>query len=198
MITIQGKLPRKLYVACSGGVDSMAALHFLSRNHDVTALHLNHNEGNSNSAEQLVTIYCEVNAIPLVTKKVNTARPAGVSLEEFWRNERYALFHSLDSTVITAHTLDDCVETWVWSSLHGEGKIIPYSKRNVVRPFRLNDKRQFINWAKKHNLSWVEDSSNADLSLTRNYIRTVMMPHILQVNPGISTVIRKKVKQSYV
>jgi tRNA(Ile)-lysidine synthase len=198
MITLQGKLPRQLCVAVSGGVDSLAALHFLSRNHDVTALHINHNEGNADSAEQLVTTYCEANAISLISKRVNTTRPTGCSLEEFWRNQRYELFHSIKQLVVTAHTLDDAVETWIWSSLHGAGKIIPYANRNVIRPFRLTDKRQFISWANRNNLVWVEDSSNADLSLTRNYIRTVMMPHVLQVNPGISTVIKKKVKLDYV
>lgn len=198
MITLQGKLPRQLYVACSGGVDSLAALHFLSRNHDVTALHVNHAEGNSDSAEQLVTSYCDANAISLIVKRVNIARPASCSLEEFWRNERYELFHSIKQPVVTAHTLDDCVETWLWSSLHGNGKIIPYANRNVIRPFRLTDKRQFVNWALRNNIPWVEDSSNADLSLSRNYIRHVMMPQVLFINPGISTVIKKKVKLDYV
>jgi tRNA(Ile)-lysidine synthase len=197
MITFQGKLPRQLCVAVSGGVDSLAALHFLSIKHDVTALHINHTEGNSDSAENLVTTYCEANAIPLISKRVNTARPASCSLEEFWRNERYELFHSMKQPVVTAHTLDDCVETWVWSSLHGIGKIIPYANRNVIRPFRLTPKRQFVNWATRNNLVWVEDESNADLSLARNYIRQVMMPHVLAINPGISTTIKKKVKQDY-
>ena len=42
MIKLQGKLPRKIYVACSGGIDSMAALDFLKRNHDVFVLYFNH------------------------------------------------------------------------------------------------------------------------------------------------------------
>jgi len=198
MITLQGKLPRKLCVAVSGGVDSMAALHFLSRNHDVTALHVNHNEGNSDDAENLVSTFCRSNSIKLTISRITSARPLRTSLEEFWRNERYALFHSISDTIVTAHTLDDSVETWIWSSMHGTGKIIPYSNRNVVRPFMMNRKQQFINWAERNKLPWVEDSSNADLSLTRNYIRNVIMPNVLQVNPGIHSTIRKKVKQQYV
>jgi asparagine synthetase B (glutamine-hydrolysing) len=38
MIKIQGKLPRSVYVACSGGADSMAIVDFLSRNHDVEVI----------------------------------------------------------------------------------------------------------------------------------------------------------------
>jgi tRNA(Ile)-lysidine synthetase-like protein len=198
MITLQGKLPRKIYVACSGGVDSLAALHFLSRNHDVTALHVNHNEGNSDDSEDVVRALCADLGCGFSSKRITATRPTRCSLEEFWRNERYNLFHSINDTVVTAHTLDDAIETWIWSSLHGIGKIIPYANRNVIRPFRLTPKRQFVSWATKHNLIWVEDSSNADLTLSRNYIRTVMMPHVLCVNPGISTTIKKKVKQDYV
>lgn len=198
MITLQGKLPRKLYVAVSGGVDSIAALHFLSRNHDVTVLHINHNEGNSDEAEQSVYSLCYDLNCSLQVKRITATRPAGISLEEFWRNERYELFHSISDTIITAHTLDDSVETWIWSSMHGTGKIIPYSNRNVVRPFMMNRKHQFTSWAERNALPWVEDSSNADLSLTRNYIRNVIMPNVLYVNPGIHSTIRKKVKQQYV
>ena len=198
MITLQGKLTRKIYVACSGGVDSVAALHFLSRNHDVTALHINHNEGNSDDSEDLVRTLCANIGCAFNSKRIITTKPNRYSLEEFWRNERYSVFHNISDTVVTAHTLEDCVETWVWSSLHGTGKIIPYSNRNVVRPFRTTPKSQFIHWAKKHNLDWVEDNSNTELSLTRNYIRQVMMPHVLQVNPGIATTIKKKVQQDNV
>ena len=41
MIKLQGKLPRQLWLACSGGVDSMAALDFLGRNHQINVLHFN-------------------------------------------------------------------------------------------------------------------------------------------------------------
>lgn len=198
MIVLQGKLPRKIHVAVSGGVDSIAALHFLSRNHEVTAVHINHNEGNSDKAEAVVRKLCKSVRCNLIVKRIVNKQPLRTSLEEFWRNERYSVFHSINNVLVTAHTLDDCVETWVWSSLHGESKIIPYTNRNVLRPFRLNDKSQFIKWASKHNLTWVEDNSNADLTLTRNYIRNVMMPSILQVNPGISTTIKKKVHQDHV
>lgn len=198
MINLQGKLPRQLCLAVSGGVDSVAALHFLSRNHNVTIVHINHNEGNSDTAAAFVEALADKYCCPLIYKRIAITKPKSNSCEEFWRDQRYQLFHSIPQPVITAHTLDDCVETWLWSSLHGTGKIIPYANQNVVRPFRLTHKREFVSWAKHHNLAWVEDSSNADLSLTRNYIRHEMMPHVLRVNPGIATTIKKKVKLDYV
>ena len=42
MIKIQGKIPRRVTVAVSGGVDSMACLDFLRRKHNVIAAFFHH------------------------------------------------------------------------------------------------------------------------------------------------------------
>ena len=198
MITLQGKLPRNLAIAVSGGIDSVAALDFLAQNHNVTIVHVNHNEGNSDISAAFVEALATKYNCPFIYKKIADTTPKNSSLEEFWRNQRYNLFHTIPQPIVTAHTLDDCVETWLWPSMLGEGKLIPYANRNVIRPFRLNSKTEFVSWAKRKGLSWIEDASNEDLSLTRNYIRHVMMPHVLKVNPGIATTIKKKVKTTHV
>ena len=54
MIKVQSKLPKKLYLACSGGVDSMAALDFLRRKHDIKVLHFNHGTAHGDLAERFV------------------------------------------------------------------------------------------------------------------------------------------------
>ena len=194
MIKLSLKLPRTLAVAVSGGVDSVAALHFLSRNHNVTIVHVDHNEGNSDTSATFVRALAQKYECTIITKRITSTRPTGVSPEEFWRNERYNLFHQIPQTVVTAHTLDDCVETWLWSSLHGNSKLIPFANDNVVRPFLATRKQDFIEYAKRNQLSWVEDESNNNLSLTRNYIRKELMPHALRVNPGLYKTILKKVK----
>ena len=196
MITMSLGLPRTIAVAVSGGVDSVAALHFLSRNHNVTIVHVDHNEGNSDTSAAFVRALAQKYECAIITKRITSTRPTGVSPEEFWRNERYNLFHQIPQTVVTAHTLDDCVETWLWSSLHGNSKLIPFTNDNVVRPFLATRKQNFVEYAKRHQLSWVEDESNNDLSLTRNYIRKELMPHALRVNPGLYKTILKKVKNN--
>lgn len=193
MIKLLNKLPRTLCVAVSGGVDSVACLEFLSRNHNISIAHINHNEGNSDLASDFVSSLAKKYSCPLYYKRVTSNRPKNTSLEEFWRNERYELFNAINLPVVTAHTLDDVVETWVWSSMHGIGKLIPTTNRNVVRPFLTTRKKQFKQYAERNNLAWVEDASNDDTSLTRNYIRKHMMPHVLQVNPGIHKTIRRKI-----
>ena len=65
MIKLQGKLPRQLWLACSGGVDSMAALDFLCRNHQVNVLHFNHNTAHGEQAQAFVERQCAIRGLPL-------------------------------------------------------------------------------------------------------------------------------------
>jgi tRNA(Ile)-lysidine synthase len=199
MIKLQGKLPREVYVACSGGVDSMAVVDFLRNNHDVTVCYFDHGTAHSIRARDFVSKYCTENNLPIIIGTIGYAqKKPGQSIEEFWRKERYKFLHGINAEVITAHHLDDCVETWVWSSMHGTGKIIPYRNKNVIRPFRLTRKRDFELWTDLKNVSHIEDDSNVDTCYTRNYIRHEMMPHVLRVNPGIHKTIAKKVRDDYV
>lgn len=195
MIQIQGKLDREVYVACSGGVDSMAVVNFLRRNHKVTALFFDH--GTETSADALEFLKEQFHGTDVVLQigYITRDKNKNESQEEYWRNERYKYFHSMTEPVITCHHLDDCMETWIWSCLHGEGKIIPYQNLNVIRPFRLNRKSEFVNWCRNKNIPWIEDSSNEDTKYMRNYIRSEIMSKALVVNPGLHKVISRKVKE---
>jgi len=200
MIQIQGKLDRHVNVACSGGVDSMAVVDFLMRNHNVSILFFDHGTDASRDAcEFLMDRYApsvRLAGMGFQIGNINRLKNKTESWEEYWREQRYEWFHSFDEPVITCHHLDDCMETWIFTSLHGEGKIIPYQNKNVIRPFRLNRKSEFVNWCRNKNVPWVEDSSNEDTKYMRNYIRQEIMPKALVVNPGLSKTISKKVKES--
>lgn len=194
MIKVQGQLNRNLYVACSGGVDSIAIADFLSNNHTITLIHVNHNEGNSKQAQELVMDFASDRKFPILLHSFNDPKPSNKSWEEFWREQRLQAFNQMTlASVVTAHHLDDCVETWIWSSLHGKGKIIPYRNGNIIRPFMQNRKQDLVDWATKNNLPFIEDQSNSDMRFARNIIRKELMPSILKVNPGIHKVILKKV-----
>ena len=197
MIKIQGKLSRKLYLACSGGVDSMVALDFLRRNHNVTVLHFNHGTEHGRQAEEFVTDYCRENNIAMLRDDIGyDTIPPGNNREAWWREKRYRFFDGYPGhPVVTAHHLDDCVETWIFTSLRGKGRIIPYRKQHVIRPFRLTRKRDFELWAAMHKVPYIQDDSNEDIHYTRNYIRHKMMENVFAVNPGIYKTIAKKVRE---
>lgn len=204
MIKIQGSFQRDVSIACSGGVDSMAVVDFLRRNHNCRLFFFDHGTETSEEAKEFLFDYVsdknrEYWDRPIATKlelevgSIKDKKDSSQSWEEYWRICRYKFFHSVSSDVITCHHLDDCVETWIWSSLHGEGKIIPYRNRNVIRPFRANKKSEFYNWCRTHNVPWVEDLSNGDTKFIRNFIRKELVDKCLIINPGLATVIRKKV-----
>lgn len=200
MIQIQGNLSREQYIACSGGVDSMAIADFLSKNHKVTLLFFDHGTNTSRDAKNFLQDYVYTNPYKFKELKIGTITREKLpeeSQEEYWRNQRYEWFHSFEQDVITCHHLDDCVETWVWSSMHGQGKIIPYANLNVIRPFRTNRKSEFENWCRRHNVPWIEDQSNSDIKYMRNFIRKEVISKIEVINPGIYKVIRKKVLEEW-
>ena len=194
MIKIQGKIPRSIGVAVSGGVDSMAVLDFLSKNHEVTAYCFDHGTEYGKAALKLVADYCRKKRIHIKTAHIVSEKPRGKSQEEHWRDERYAWFETIDQEIVMAHHLDDCMETWVFNMCHGTSHTIPYRHGNVIRPFRMTPKEELINWAVEHKVPYLEDHSNKDLKYNRNYIRYELMDRIKHVNPGLAKVIKKKIK----
>lgn len=197
MIKLLGKIPDSVYVACSGGIDSMAALSFLNNGkRKVKVAHFDHGTLHANDAQCFVENYCTQNGLELVTGTVSRSRSKDESREEFWRNERYRFFKTLELPVITAHHLNDVAEWWVFSSLHGESKLIPYSNEAVLRPFLLTSKIELMKWAKHRDVPYVTDPSNKNLAYMRNRIRHKIMPQCLRVNPGLEKVLRKKIENS--
>ena len=197
MFKLLTTLPDNVVVAFSGGLDSTAITDFLSNNHTVRCAFFHHGTENSERAFKHVTTFCEDRNLPLVVGKIQNQKPKEDSMEEHWRNERYEFFDGLDAEfgpVITAHHLDDCVETYIWSSLHGTPKVIPLTRNNVIRPFLTTRKQDLIYWCESHNVPWIEDESNKNSRYTRNYIRNELMPHALHVNPGLPKLVKKIVE----
>lgn len=192
MIKLNCKLPNSFALACSGGVDSMAALDFLSRKHWVSVAFFHHGTEGSENAYQFLSKYCNDNGIGMICGKISKDKPDKLSLEEHWRNERYAFLDSLCMPVVTAHHLDDAVETWVWSSMHGQPKLPRTHRGQIIRPFLTTTKMDFVDWCMRKNVPWYDDPSNVDQKFMRNYIRHTVMPVVQKINPGIQKTIKKR------
>lgn len=197
MLKLLVPLPRQLTIAFSGGVDSVAVADFLRRKHDVTCAFFHHGTENSERAFEFVSKFCSQYDLPLLVGFLRGAKPKELSIEEFWRNKRYEfLCREGMGPVVTAHHLDDCVETYLWSCMHGTPKVIPMIRENVIRPFLTTPKSEFVSWCERKGLEWCEDLSNTDEKYTRNYIRKNLVPHALKVNPGLHTVVKKIVEKN--
>lgn len=191
MIQLLTKLPRNVTVACSGGVDSMAVVDFLRRAHNVRLAFFHHGTESSSQALQFLAQWAWENSLELVVDFLDKIKPSDKSQEEHWRDSRYQFLHQLEGVVVTAHHLDDCVETYLFNCLHGKSHTIPLMRNNVVRPFLTTPKKVFLDWCQRHEVPWIEDLSNQDLSYMRNHIRHKIVPEALRVNPGLPKVVKK-------
>ena len=187
---ILGEIPKDIYLACSGGIDSMAILNFLlSGNRNVTLLYFNHNTTHGHEAEKFLIDFCANNNLQLhigyYKDKVET--------EESWRNARYDFFSNFkDKPIITCHHLDDNIETFLLGLIRGNSKLIPYSRGNVIRPFLLVSKEKLKRYVSNKNIIWCEDPSNAESFYSRNKIRNQVIPVLKEINPGLSKVFYNK------
>jgi tRNA(Ile)-lysidine synthase len=185
-------------IACSGGVDSMAVTDFYRRgNKNFTLAYFHHGTAQADHMEEFIREYSANNNIKLVIGKLLDSKPKKDSWEEFWRNERYNWLKSFNTKIVTCHHLNDAIETWIFSSLHGKPKVISPINGIVNRPFLLNTKQNFIDWCNTHNVKWVEDLTNKDVSAPRNRIRHNIIPECLFINPGLAKVIKKKIIDEY-
>ena len=197
MIRVTGKIPRRVAVAVSGGIDSMAALDFLRRSHEVVVLHYNHGTPYAPKAEALVRAYCMKHKLTIVIGRCEEEMPAGVSKEAWWRDQRYKFFTEATSLpIVTAHHLDDQVENWIFTSMNGNPFLIPHSRDQFIRPFITTEKNDFTLWCVRKGVPTINDPTNDDTKYRRNYIRHTMMPHVLAINPGIKKTIKKKILDS--
>jgi tRNA(Ile)-lysidine synthase len=196
MIKLLGKIPNSISVAVSGGVDSMVALDFLNNGkRNIRVLHFNHGTSHSKEAEAFVRDYCSSFSIPCVVGTVDKQKTDGVSWEEYWRNQRYSFFSErADRPIVTAHHLNDAIEWWIFSSLHGQSKLIPRDndKYNIIRPFLLATKESMVSWAERKSVPFLQDPSNFSREHMRNVIRHDIVPTATLVNPGLEKTISKR------
>lgn len=176
----------------------MVALDFLVNGRKSPRVaHFDHGTQFGDKAFKFVMEYCDKHDIPVTSGVISDQRHPGKSQEEHWRDERYRFFHSLDDIVITGQHLDDATEWWLFSSMHGEGKVMPLRNRNVTRPFLTTPRAELEAWATKRGVPWLDDPGNNDRKYMRSIIRHDIMPHALRVNPGLRTVVRKKLEAEH-
>lgn len=195
-ITLLNKFPNEpFYLACSGGPDSMAALNFLVQGrHNFKVAYFHHGTDHGEKAMGFLIDYCDMSGLDLVVGNISGDCPKGESKENYWRNERHGFFDELSGPIVTAHNLDDAVEWWVFSSLHGNPKLIPATRGKITRPFMLTRKDDLKLWCDSRSVPYVVDPANHDEGYMRPIIRHKIVPQALRINPGLYTVIRKKLR----
>ena len=123
---------KKLFLATSGGLDSMILLHLMHQlNYQIGILHCNFNlrDVESDGDEAFLKSVCNAMKIPFLVKKFDTQKIAAeqkISIQVAARNLRYTWFDEQLSEqnydyLLTAHHLDDKLETFLINFLRGTG-----------------------------------------------------------------------------
>ncbi len=177
---------KTISVGLSGGVDSVTLLHLL-RNCSVKAraIHVNHGlSADAGAWAAFCRRLCKRWSVPLTVRRVKVAR-AEKGLEAAAREARYAAFRRVDCDVLMlAHHLDDQAETVLMNLLRGAGArgasgmpaLGRLDGKLLARPLLDVRRGALVAYARSHGLEWVDDESNADESLTRNYVRRRLGP----------------------
>ena len=185
-----------VYVAVSGGADSMALLwgmYLLREKLGITlcAAHFNHRlrGEESDRDEAFVRNFCDRWDIPL-TVGSGQIHPGKKGLEAAAREARYAFLRSLSGKVATAHTADDNAETLLMhlirgTGLKGLGGIRPVSG-SVIRPMLNVTRQQVLAFLEENHIPHVEDSSNSGDQFLRNRLRHHIMPLLREENPRLA------------
>lgn len=181
----------KLLLAVSGGLDSVVMTDLFHRMGYQTGLaHCNFKlrDEASDLDEQFVKELSAHYHLPLYVKTYDTkayATQHKCSIQEAARALRYAWFEEVSKKygfdyVATAHQLDDQKETLFINLLRGSGisglKGIPLKRGNIIRPLLCVSRKQIVDYANSHQLSWREDASNASDKYLRNRIRHHLIP----------------------
>jgi len=129
--------------------------------------------------------------VPFASRRLSLTRVRGQSLEAQARAGRYALLAQAlrpDERLLTAHHLEDQVETLLLQLLRGAGlkgvaampemRALPGSAVRVFRPFLGVARERLRAHAIARGLAWVEDESNASLAMDRNYLRHEIAPRL--------------------
>jgi tRNA(Ile)-lysidine synthase len=185
------------WLGFSGGLDSTVLLCLLvdylalqeaSTRPELIAVHVNH--GLSSRADEWQQ-YCEAVCATLAVRchsasvVVDTGRRGG--LEAAARRARYAVFAAVQQrsdVLLLAHHRDDQIETVLLKLFRSSGieglagmrERVVINGRLRVRPLLASGRDELLQYAQHRGLRWIEDESNRDQRLSRNFVRHRVLP----------------------
>lgn len=190
----------KLLLAISGGLDSVVLMHLCNQlKLQISLAHCNFKLRNEESDldEEFVINISQTSSNQIFTKFFNTelvAKKEKISIQIAARELRYNWFQELAKKhqfefVLTAHHLDDSLETFLINVTRGSGLEgftgIPAKNGNIIRPLLPFSRAEILGYAMENQLEWREDSSNSSTKYLRNKIRHQVIPILKEINPSL-------------
>ncbi|MEO7432450.1 MAG: tRNA lysidine(34) synthetase TilS [Dokdonella sp.] len=188
--------PGPILVAFSGGLDSAALLHALSRldsarARGLRAVHVDHGiHDDSAQWAQRCREFADDCNVQIDVCAIEVLRTRGLGLEASARRARYGEIERLMTSgeiLALAHHRDDQAETVLLKLLRGAGPegigaMRPLRRLGpglAWRPLLGLPRAALREYAEQHRIRWITDPSNADPSIDRNFLRMQVMPRIM-------------------
>lgn len=202
---IKGRSTQCIWVALSGGIDSVVLLHALvyqrPKSVQLKAIHVNHQwSAQAKDWQKFCQSLCQTLGVELVIECVNFQQKSSEGWEAQARYQRYRVFEAYidrQDLLLTAHHQRDQAETVLLQLLRGAGveglsgmpKQRSLGNACLHRPLLNVPADEIQAYAKHQALNWVEDPSNSNIELRRNYIRHQVLPILKTVWPATDSVL---------
>ena len=176
-------------VALSGGVDSAVLATVVAQQiPSLRSVFVRHNQKHSDKLEEMANRIADNLKI---NHKALDSNLKENSSETKMRDARYEILYDElddDEILLTGHTLSDKVETFFINLLRGTRvrglKSIPKMTPRLRRPLLAISKDNLINYAKENNIEYLDDVTNFDNKIIRNWIRNELIPKVDEKFPG--------------
>lgn len=190
---------RRVILAVSGGIDSMALLHAAGASVPewiAAVACFDHGTGDfARNAVDFVGAEARRRGLPFVTGRTSVP----LRTEESWRVARWGFLRRQarllrtesgeEPAIVTAHNFDDHIETVLMRVLRGSGArglAGLQAETGVLRPLHEHSRRALSRWVLMRGVQYMEDPSNSSRSFLRNRVRLDLLPALERVDPGLS------------
>ena len=183
---------QRLVLAVSGGADSAALLDAVVRlrtaSNAIVVASVDHGTGDAATEATALTVAAAARAgFPAISERLTLANRDEASLRDGrWKFlRRVAAIHN--GVVVTAHSLDDHIETVIMRLLRGSsarGLAGLRAESAIERPLLEQRRTAIREYVRIRRIEVVEDPSNTSLNYFRNRIRLQLLPAIRAVRPA--------------
>ena len=180
-------------LAVSGGMDSMVLLDAAAETLDHNGLTVATFDHRTGPAARAAANLVAERSLQLGVGCVSGAADKVGRSESDWRSARWGFLNDvalrLDATVVTAHSLDDQIETVIIRALRGAGPrglAGLFAKSPIARPLLGTARAEIAAYAEAADIRHVTDPSNSDRRHLRNRVRLDILPGLERKSPGFS------------
>ncbi len=185
---------KELLLAVSGGLDSMVLFDVfchLNLQKNIKVLHFHHGDFENkiyrDEVKHLIEKKCQIEEILCIIEKSDAELKSEAQFRDA-RKKFFAQHKTANSVFVTAHHLDDVLETRLIKMIRGTGVdgLLAFQQYNteIFRPFLDFSKNEILDYALSKKIKWIDDPTNAESGYLRNWIRNEWLPALNKKHQG--------------